>query len=162
MEIRQYRSEDEGQVISLIAEYRVFLLSLKSISKNPDFEIARNELEDYLSPRYSIYIAVVDDEILGYLICRIDQNIVWAESLFVKPSARRKGIGSALYSEAERLVKELGGETVYNWIHPNNIGIILFLKKRGYDVLNLIEIRRPRSGEENLSVILVDNHTFNY
>ncbi len=162
MEIRSYLSEDEDQVISLTAEYRVFLSSLKSISKNPNIETARSELEDYLSSNCSIYVAAVDDEILGYLVCRIDQNVVWAESLFVKASVRRKGVGSALYSEAERLAKELDGETVYNWIHPNNTGIIQFLIKRGYDVLNLIEIRRPWLGEENLSRIQVGDHHFKY
>jgi len=99
---------------------------------------------------------------ISYLVCRIDQNVVWAESLFVKPSARRKGIGSALYSQAERLVKNPDEETVYNWIHPNNTVIIHFLKKRGYNVLNLVEIRKPRSEEGNLSEIQVGDHWFKY
>jgi GNAT superfamily N-acetyltransferase len=162
MEIRNYRLEDKDQVISLIAEYRAFLSSLKSISKNPDYVSAGTELEDYLSPRYSIYVAKAGDETLGYMVCRIDQNVVWAESLFVKTSARRKGIGSALYSAAERLVKEVDGDTVYNWIHPNNVGIIQFLKRRGYDVLNLIEIRKPWSREQSFSEIQVGDHQFKY
>ena len=162
MDIRSYQSEDKDQVISLIAEYRVFLSSLKSVSKTIDLETARTELDDYLSPRYVIYVAALDDEILGYLVCRVDQDVVWAESLFVKPSSRRKGVGSALYLEAERLVEKLGGDTVYNWIHPNNVGIIQFLRRRGYNVLNLVEVRRPWTGEENPSKIQVGEFQFRY
>lgn len=162
MDVRIYQPEDKEKVISLIAEYRVFLSSLKSISKTADLDAARNELEEYLGPRYPIFVATLDDEILGYLVCRVDQNVVWAESLFVKPSARRKGVGSALYLEAERLVEKLGSDTVYNWIHPNNAGIIQFLKKRGYDVLNLVEVRRPWSGEKNLSKLQVGEFQYRY
>jgi GNAT superfamily N-acetyltransferase len=162
MDIRNYQPKDRDQVISLIADYRVFLSGLKSFSKAPDLDAAKNELEDYLGPRYLIYVATLDDEILGYLVCRVDQDVVWAESLFIKPSARRKGVGSALYLEAERLVEKLGGDTVYNWIHPNNTGITQFLKKRGYDVLNLVEVRRPWPGEKNLSKIQVGEFQFRY
>ena len=75
---------------------------------------------------------------------------------------RRKGIGSDLYDEAEKLVKTLGGDTVYNWVHPNNEMSIPFLKKRGYDVLNLIEIRKKRPNEKITQEINVGNHEFKY
>ncbi|NHI83470.1 MAG: GNAT family N-acetyltransferase [Candidatus Thorarchaeota archaeon] len=162
MEIRRYRPEDNNQIVPLIAEYRVFLSSLKSVTKNPDFELASIELGEYMSSKYCIYVADDYRNILGYLVCRIDQDIVWAESLFVKESERRRGIGSALYAKAEQLVEKLGSETVYNWIHPNNDGIILFLKKRGYNVLNLVEIRRPWTGEKNFSTVQVGNYKFKY
>ena len=162
MKIRKYHTRDTNQIINLIADYRVFLSSLKSISKSVDLESAKDELDDYLSTRYSVYVAVENAEIVGYIVCKIDQNVVWAESLFVKPSMRRKGIGSALYSKVESLAKTLDGETVYNWIHPNNNEIISFLKKRGYNVLNLIEVRRPWVVEETTREIKVDNHQFRY
>ncbi len=162
MEIRTYRPEDKGQVIPLIAEYRVFLSSLKSLSKEPDLEAARSELDCYLSPKYSIHVAEANNEILGYIVCKVEQTVVWAESLYVTPSARRKGVGSALYSEVEHLAEELEEETVYNWVHPNNAGIIQFLQKRGYDVLNLVEVRKPWSGEKNLSKIQVGDYQFKY
>jgi len=162
MEIRNYQPDDSAQIISLIADYRVFLSGLRSIPSSPDLEAARDELEDYLTVNFQIYVAIEVNEILGYLVCRTHQNVVWAESLFVKTSARRQGIGSELYSKVEDLALELDCETVYNWIHPNNTGIIHFLTKRGYDVLNLVEVRRPWSGESNLSRIQVGDHQFRY
>jgi RIO-like serine/threonine protein kinase len=60
------------------------------------------------------------------------------------------------------LVKKLGGDTVYNWLHPNNEMSISFLKKRGYDVLNLIEIRKRREDEKITQKIKVGKYEFNY
>ncbi len=45
---------------------------------------------------------------------------------------------------------------------PNNDASILMLKKRGYDVLNLIEIRRKLSDEKLTTSIKVGNHDFKY
>lgn len=74
----------------------------------------------------------------------------------------RSGIASKLYEEAENIAKELGGTTVYNWIHPNNDKMIKFLSKMGYDELNLIEIRKPWKSEILTQKIRVENHEYNY
>ncbi len=78
------------------------------------------------------------------------------------PEYRRKGIGTALYEKAEEIAESLGSDTVYNWVHPNNDAIISFLKKRGYGVLNLIELRRKWKGEEPKMKIRVGRHEFDY
>jgi hypothetical protein len=46
--------------------------------------------------------------------------------------------------------------------HPNNHVVISLLEKRGYKVLNLIEIRGPRKGERLGSRIQVGAHKFDY
>ena len=57
---------------------------------------------------------------------------------------RKQGVASQLFHEAERLAARFGGETVFNWIHPNNQRMIYFLAHHGYTELNLIEIRKKR------------------
>jgi ribosomal protein S18 acetylase RimI-like enzyme len=96
------------------------------------------------------------------MVCRIEGDVVWAESLFVLPVWRRRGVGTELYAEAEGMAERLGGATVYNWVHPNNDGVIGFLRKRGYTVLNLIELRRPLPGEELGQGIAVGKNRFGY
>ena len=84
------------------------------------------------------------------------------ESIFVKDEYRRRGIASALFDKAEALAESLGEETAYNYVHPNNHRMIEFLRKRGYTVLNLIEIRKPRKNEKLTTQIMVGDHTFDY
>jgi len=141
----------------------VELKQFKGIVSTPKIDQAKEEFKEYIDAKYPIFVAENDDkELLGYLVCRIDGGAVWAESLFVSDSARRNGIASKLYKEAEKIAIELGGDTVFNWVHPNNDKIITFLSKMGYDVLNLIEIRKPWKNEILTEKICIGKHEYNY
>ncbi len=163
MKIRLIRPEDEAEVIPLIGAFRVTLARFRAVDREIDLEAAKRELAEYRNGNYPIFVAENDDgKIAGYLVCRVVEDVAWAESLFVSPEFRRKGIGSALYAEAERLAQKLGNDTLYNWVHPNNDNVISFLQKQGYSVLNLIELRRPRPGERTTQRIRVGEHEFDY
>ena len=96
------------------------------------------------------------------MVCRIDNQVVWVESIFVRVEYRRRGVASALHSKAEEIAASYGNDTVYNYVHPNNHRMIAFLRKRGYTVLNFIEIRKPYQGEKLTQVIQVGEHEFDY
>lgn len=163
MKIRPARPGDEEALIPLIGEFRVALAQFRGIAREMNLEAARKELAGYQEENFPIFVAENDDgKIGGYLVCRVDGDVVWAESLFVSPEFRRRGIGSALYAEAERLAQKLGNDSVYNWVYPNNDSIISFLRDRGYSVLNLIELRRSRPGEKITQRIRVGEHEFDY
>jgi len=162
MIIREYESRDTDQLVCLISVFRVTLSALRGIEREPDIDAARDELGSFTPPRFRLYVAESGDELVGFIVCKIEDNVVWAESLYVIPTRRRTGIASLLYQEAERLAEDVGCDTVYNWVHPNNDDMIRFLEKRGYTVLNLIEIRGRRSGEEPTSTVRVAHHTFEY
>lgn len=162
MTVRPAQPDDEPRIVALIAEFRASLAELRGRPAAPA-PAAENELAEYRRKGYPIFVAEVSDAgIVGYLVCRVDGNVVWAESLYVRPECRRRGAGSALYAEAERLAESLGGHTVYNWVHPTNDAIIGFLRKRGYSVLNLVELRRPRPGERPAGSLPVGKHEFDY
>ena len=160
--IKQADISDLEKVAPLISKFRVELLGYKNIISDEDIESAKEEFIDYINAGYPIYIYEIDDDYVGYLVCRIDNDVVWVESLYVLPKYRRKGIATALYNTAEELAIKYGNETLYNYVHPNNDNIINFLAKRGYDVLNLIEIRKKRKDEELTEKINIRNNTFNY
>lgn len=103
-----------------------------------------------------------EGRIEDYIVCRVEGDVVWAESLYVRPESRRRGIGSALYKRAEQIAEEKGSDTVYNWVHPNNTASIHFLAQLGYSVLNLIETRKPRKGEVPSGRIRLGNYEFDY
>ena len=119
-------------------------------------------MEEDLAAGFPVFAAFVDGEYAGYVVCRVDGEVVWVGSIFVKEKYRRLGIASALHSKAEEIAASYGEDTVYNYVHPNNHRMIAFLRKRGYTVLNLIEIRKPYQGEQPTQTIRVGEHEFDY
>ena len=152
-------TDDLAQMVAL---FRVELRSYKGIASKPDVEAGREEMEEYLAAGFPVFAAIVDGEYAGYVVCRVDSEVVWVESIFAKNEYRRQGIASALHSKAEEIAASYGEETVYNYVHPNNHRMIEFLRKRGYTVLNLIEIRKPYEGEKLTQKVCVGEHRFDY
>lgn len=163
MRIREYLPGDRDQIVHLIAQFRVTLAGFKNIKRTINLKKAERELADFIKSKFPIFIAENSNGIIaGYIVCKVVDQIVWVESLFVSPEYRRKGVGSALFEQACKLAGQYGENTVYNWVHPNNDGMIAFLKSRGYDVLNLIEIRKPYRNEKFSQKMKVGNNEFNY
>ena len=146
----------------MVALFRVELRSYKGIVSITNIEAGREEMEEYLAAGFPVFAAIMDGEYAGYVVCRVDSQVVWVESIFVKEEYRRHGIASALHSKAEEIAAYYGDDTVYNYVHPNNHRMIEFLRKRGYTVLNLIEIRKPYKGEKLTQTITVGEHEFDY
>lgn len=150
------------QVAPLVAAFRVTLKGYKGITSQPDNSAGREELAEYLSAGFPIFAAMVDGACAGYVVCRVDEPCVWVESIYTDPAFRRQQIGTALLREAEKVAASFGEETVFNYVHPNNHGMIAFLRRHGYTVLNLIEIRKPYQDEKLSQVIRVGEHQFDY
>lgn len=155
-------TEANDSLAEMTALFRVELRSYKGIASRLDIQAGKEELEEYLAAGFPVFAALIDGKYAGYLVCRIDGDVVWAESLFVREEYRRMGVASALHEKAEELAAAYGNDTVYNYVHPNNHGMITFLKSRGYTVLNLIEIRKPWKGEKLTQTIRVGEHEFDY
>ena len=162
MRIERLTMDEVDMAAPLVAEFRVALMSYKGIDIQPDIQDGKEELIDYLDKKYPIFVALEDEKCVGYIVCRIDEPCVWAESLFVSREYRRKHIASALFEKAEEVAGSYGQETVYNFVHPNNNGVIAFLKSRGYNVLNLIEIRKAYTGEKPITKVKIQDNEFDY
>ena len=146
----------------MVALFRVELRSYKGIVSKTNIEAGREEMEEYLAAGFPVFAAIMDGEYAGYVVCRVDSQVVWVESIFVKVEYRRHGVATALHSKAEEIAASYGEDTVYNYVHPNNHRMIEFLRKRGNTVLNLIEIRKPYKGEKLTQTITVGEHAFDY
>ena len=154
--------EVNDALAEMLALFRVELRSYEGIVSKPNLDAAREEMEEYLAAGFPVFAAMVDGQYAGYVVCRVDSEVVWAESIFVKEEYRCHGIATALHSKAEEIAASYGEDTVYNYVHPNNHRMIEFLRKRGYTVLNLIEIRKPYKGEMLTQAIAVGDHKFDY
>lgn len=161
MEILEVKQANAA-LAEMVALFRVELGSYKGIASRPNREAGREELEAYLSAAFPVFAALVNGEYAGYVVCRVDDQVVWVESIFVKEEYRRHGVATALHRKAEEIAASYGEDTVYNYVHPNNHRMIEFLRKRGYTVLNLIEIRKPYKGEKLTQTIAVGEQEFDY
>ena len=162
MKIIAINQENAACVAELVADFRVELKSYKGIDSKPNLEAGREELLEYIGAGFPCYAAVEGDEYIGYIVCRIDEPCVWVESIYTTPKSRRSGVASALLKKAEALADVRGEDTAFNWVHPNNHGMIGFLRRHGYTVLNLIEIRKPFKGEHPTQTIKVGDNEFDY
>ena len=149
-------------IAPLVAQFRVTLKALKGIVACPNENDGAAELKEYLDAGFPVFTARQEDSYCGYMVCRVDEPCVWVESLYVLPEVRRQGVASALFHKAEELAAAYGEDTVYNYVHPNNQGIIEFLKSKGYTVLNLIELRKPYAGEKLTRKIQVDENRLDF
>ena len=138
------------------------LKGYKGINAAPDEEAAAAELREYFDAGWPVFAAKLDGVLCGCAVCRVEEPCVWVESLYVLPEFRRRGVASALFRRAEEYAAAKGEDTLYNYVHPNNSGVIAFLRSRGYSVLNLIEIRKPYPDETLTTEIQVGEHKFDY
>lgn len=162
MNIIKIDNSNSDRVVQLIADFRVLLSSFKGISSEPDILWAKEEIEEFLDDGFPVFAAEEDGELIGYIVLRLEGPCVWVEHIYVKDGSRRSGVGSKLFEKAEETAKSFGGDTVFNWVHPNNETMIGFLRSKGYSVLNMIEIRRPYKGEKLSTTIRVEDNVFDY
>ncbi len=162
MEVILFDKKYFNQTAELLSLFRVQLRKFKGLETDPDLDNAKDELNSFVNDEnYPIYLCVEKEQIIGYMILKVD-GVIWVEQLFVSEDYRRKGVASLLFSKAEERSKEIGEDTLFNYVHPNNEPIIKFLKSKGYTVLNLIEIRKPFKNEETKTIIKIGNNEFDY
>ncbi len=104
--IVQYQHSYQEASIRLIAKFRVSLRALKGCETEEDLKSAEEELEFYLGKKYPILLALGSNEdVLGYIVIKIEDEIVWAESLYVSESSRQKGIGGIYIIKQKKLLR---------------------------------------------------------
>ncbi len=146
----------------LIAGFRAALWGYRGITSSPDLSAARAEFLEFLDAGWPVFGAVADGQMVGHLVCRIEAPTLWVEQIYVREDSRRRGIASLLFAKAEAIAASMGEDTVFNCVHPNNEGMIAFLRSKGYTVLNLIEIRKPYRGEKLTATVRVNDQSFDY
>ena len=162
MDLIKITPEDADRAAPLVAAFRAELKALRGIKAQPDLEAGKEEILEFLAAGFPVYAVQDGDTLAGYLVCRIDEPCLWVEHIFVRNEFRRKGAATMLFEKAEEIAASMGEDTVYNFVHPNNAGMIAFLRSKGYTVLNMIEIRKPYRDETLTSKIEVGNESFDY
>lgn len=162
MKVRPAEQLDHDQLIQLIADFGVTMSRFRGSAPPPDLPAAERKLLGYQSPEYQVYVAEEEASLVGFIVCHTTSDTVSVEALFVMPDYRRQGVGGMLYDKAEEIALEVSDQPLSNWVHPNNDRYIAFLRNRGYLVLSLVELRKPRFGEGPLQQIKVGKNIFEY
>ena len=162
MNLVRIEKNDADRLSPLVAGFRVTLNGYRGIVSQPQVEAAREEIKEFLDADFPIFAVEDGGELAGYMVCRMDAPCLWVEHLYVREEYRRRGVATLLFEKAEEIVRSMGEDTVFNFVHPNNLGMIGFLRSKGYTVLNMIEIRKPYPGEQLKTTIPVGDAVFDY
>ena len=162
MKLIEIQRIDAHRLAPLVAEFRVTLNGYRGVASEPDVPASWAEIVEFLDAGMPVFAVEADGDLTGYMVCRIDEPCLWVEHLYVRDEYRRRGIATLLFEKAEELAHAMGEDTVFNFVHPNNRGMIDFLRDKGYTVLNMIEIRKPYKGERLTTTIPVGDAVFDY
>ena len=162
MNLVRIEKNDADRLSPLVAGFRVTLNGYRGIVSQPQVEAAREEIKEFLDADFPIFAVEDGGELAGYMVCRMDAPCLWVEHLYVREEYRRRGVATLLFEKAEELAHAMGEDTVFNFVHPNNRGMIEFLRSKGYTVLNMIEIRKPYPDERLTTTIPVGDAVFDY
>jgi GNAT superfamily N-acetyltransferase len=140
--IQLYSNNDS--FTKLVIDMRKVMQTLNQAEKATSILAARKEAESYLSDNHKVFVYQFNEELVAYSVIKIEDQVCWLDWLYLKPEYRGTSVASDLFDHAETFAKELGNDQLYIWVHPDNQPMLKFLKKKGYDVLNLIEVKKEK------------------
>jgi ribosomal protein S18 acetylase RimI-like enzyme len=135
--IRPAAREDAEAVLRLSTEFADWLRPQGGPIES------RFDVEAYLrdgfgaNPAFSGFVAASGADLLGYLLYSevydVDDaaNTLYLIDLYVRKDARRLGVGRALFREAARVCRQLGGSQLYWSVYKINQSAFEFYEKIG-------------------------------
>jgi ribosomal protein S18 acetylase RimI-like enzyme len=90
----------------------------------------------------SFLVAVLDGEVIGSVMAGYDGHRGWINYLAVTPSSRRAGVGRALMSEAERMLREAGCPKINLQVRGTNDSAVGFYEALGYTTDDVVSLGR--------------------
>jgi len=146
--------KNSDQLIYLVKDFRNVLNNLNNSSRSCSFEEAEEEAEDYFSPNKKVVGLYRKKELIGFSVLKTEDGLWWLDWIFIKPEYRGYTNASVLFDYCEKFAAESGNNQLYIWVHPDNDRMLKFLKKKGYDILNLIEVKKRKNSVKNKIKIL--------
>jgi len=73
-----------------------------------------------------------EGRVRGYVLLRSREEFVRILSLAVDPEARRQGVAKALLEEAEKVVRELGGQSLVLELREDNAAALALYESLGF------------------------------
>jgi len=149
--IRPYTAQDRPALIALMRDFvglhREFLGEGGAVTDAEAVQIVQETLDQ---PQSRLLVAEDTEAggLAGFARWEEREGAFFGRELFVRPEYRRQGIGGRLQAEVEGQVRQAGGDALFISIVPHNQPMLGFARRRGYDTLNTIELRKELAGEQ--------------
>jgi ribosomal protein S18 acetylase RimI-like enzyme len=143
VKIREYDVHDFVGLTELVAEFFTFHRRLTGRGPLPPEEAATIIPQDMLQESSHILVAEPPDgkDIVGFCRVELHEGAYFLREIGVTENWRIRGVGTALLRAAEDYIKEAEKTNLYLSVVPRNIDAIRFFVRRGYDIINTLELR---------------------
>ena len=142
------------EFLQLVFEMKIIMSRLNGSEKIVMMSEAVREAEGYFTENREIFVYKINNKMVGYSVLKTEDQVIWLDWLYIDPDYHGKGIASKLFDHAEEFTMKLGNDQLYIWVHPDNHRMLKFLKKKGYDVINLIEVKKNKNNFQSKIQIL--------
>ncbi len=148
--IRKYDVQDFVGLTNLVAEFFTFHRRLNGRGPLPPEEAATIIPQDMLQESSHILVAetVEGTYIVGFCRIEMHEGAYFLREIGVTENWRIRGVGTALLRAAEAYIKSAGETNLYLSVVPRNIDAVRFFVRRGYDIINTMELRTQVSEEK--------------
>jgi len=146
--------EASAQLSKLVLNFRKYLIELNKGNRNYTINDAIEESNEYFTPNRIVFGLFLNTDLIGFAVLKIEDNVYWLDWIYIEPKYRGFTNASTLFDFCEKYAQDNGCDQLYIWVHPNNNQIIHFLKKKNYNILNLIEIKKDKSRVDDKIEIL--------
>ena len=131
MEIREYKEEDEKEVIALWS-----LCDLVVPWNDP-----KKDIERKLKVDRDLFLIIKEPEmIIGTVMGGYEGHRGWINYLTVHPQHQRKGVGTLLMKEVEKRIKSKGCPKINLQVRESNTEVLSFYKAIGYGNDNVVSL----------------------
>jgi GNAT superfamily N-acetyltransferase len=145
VEVRPAMSGDARGIAKVhVASWKAAYTGLLADEKMAQLDIEERErawrerLKDQQAHRMRAWVAVLDDEIVGYAFTQASpdgdliEGVHELTALYLLPSVWRQGVGSVLLTVVERALRDAGIRSLALWVIEGNESAKSFYEARGW------------------------------
>jgi ribosomal protein S18 acetylase RimI-like enzyme len=131
MEIRPFKPEDEGAVISL----------WERCSLTRPWNDPRKDIRRKLQVRPDLFlVGILEGRVVATVMAGYDGHRGWINYLGVDPEHRREGLGRLLMAEAERRLRDAGCPKINLQVRCGNQEVIAFYRSLGFALDDVVSL----------------------
>lgn len=157
--VKELKSANED-LVKLVYDFNIILLELNKNNYSFSITDSINEANEYFTKNRIVFGLFVEQILIGFSVLKKEADIFWLDWIYITPEYRGFTYASILFDYSENYAKENGCDQLYIWIHPDNNLIAKFLTKKGYNTLNLIEIKKEKNKPNKVITILNNDYQY--